>query len=312
VFCMKAVKLIPTCKDYIWGGTRLYDQYGIGNGGVTAEAWVLSARDNGPCFIAEGEYKGKTLAEVLEAEGKSVWGTRAQKFPTFPLLIKLIDAAKDLSVQVHPSDEYALKNEGEYGKTEMWYVVDRGEGAFLYAGFNREVSSEEFAAAIADNTVTDLLNKVYVEKGDSIFIPSGTVHAIGAGLLIAEVQQNSDLTYRVYDYGRLGADGKPRPLHIEKAVKVAKTCPPESSVLHAENVAVSRIAECEYFVTDAVKVPECGSITVDEDSFACLLCIEGEVRAGELSLKAGECAFVPAGYGEMPLSGNGRILVSGV
>ena len=184
---MKPVKLIPTCKDYLWGGTRLYDQYSIGNGGVTAEAWVLSARDNGPCFIADGEYKGKTLAEVFEVEGKEVWGSRAQKFPEFPVLIKLIDAAKNLSIQVHPSDEYALKNEGEYGKTEMWYVVDAEPGAFLYAGFKEEIGKEEFEKSIADNTVTDLLNKIEVKKGDSIFIPAGTVHAIGAGLLIAEV-----------------------------------------------------------------------------------------------------------------------------
>lgn len=309
---MKPVKLIPTCKDYLWGGTRLYDQYGIGNGGVTAEAWVLSARDNGPCFIAEGQYKGKTLGEALEAEGKAVWGKRAERFPAFPVLIKLIDAAKDLSVQVHPSDEYALKNEGEYGKTEMWYVVDRAPGAFLYAGFKREVSKEEFQQSIADNTVTDLLNKIPVEKGDSIFIPAGTVHAIGAGLLVAEVQQNSDLTYRVYDYGRLGADGKPRELHIEKAVRVAETKPPKEGVVHNSDAAKVRIAACEYFTADVVNVPACSSILVDENSFAALLCLDGSVKAGDMELKAGECAFVPAGFGEMPLSGCGKLLVSGV
>ncbi len=309
---MKPVKLIPTCKDYIWGGTRLYDQYNIGSGGVTAEAWVLSARDNGPCFIADGEYKGETLSHALAAEGKQVWGSRAQKFPAFPVLIKLIDAAKDLSVQVHPSDEYALKNEGEYGKTEMWYVVDCEPGASLYAGFNREVSAEEFEKAIADNTVTDLLNKITVAKGDSIFIPAGTVHAIGAGLLVAEVQQNSDLTYRVYDYGRLGADGQPRPLHIEKAMKVADRKPPQQGVVHNVDAPCARIAECEYFTADVVNVPQSEKIVVGEESFAALLCLEGNVQAGELSLAAGECAFVPAGWGEMLLSGCGKLLVSGV
>ena len=309
---MKPVKLIPTCKDYLWGGTRLYDQYSIGNGGVTAEAWVLSARDNGPCFIADGEYKGKTLAEVFEAEGKEVWGSRAQKFPEFPVLIKLIDAAKNLSIQVHPSDEYALKNEGEYGKTEMWYVVDAEPGAFLYAGFKEEIGKEEFEKSIADNTVTDLLNKIEVKKGDSIFIPAGTVHAIGAGLLIAEVQQNSDLTYRVYDYARLGADGKPRELHIEKALKVALRMPPEQDVCHASEANKVRIAQCEYFFADVLNIPAEKNLTVDEGSFASLLCLEGSVCAGPLSLKAGECAFVPAGFGEMALSGSGKLLVSGV
>lgn len=309
---MKPVKLIPTCKDYIWGGTRLYDQYGIGNGGVTAEAWVLSARDNGPCFIAEGQYKGKTLGEVFEIEGREIWGTAAKEFPAFPVLIKLIDAAKDLSVQVHPSDEYALKNEGEYGKTEMWYVVDCAPGASLYAGFNREVSREEFEQSIANNTVESLLNKIEVQKGDSIFIPAGTVHAIGAGLLVAEVQQNSDLTYRVYDYGRLGADGKPRELHIEKAVKVAETRPPRYGIVHNSEDKRVKIADCRYFKAEVINIPAEKSINVDASSFAAILCLDGEIAAGDMTLKAGECAFVPAGYGEMPLSGCGKILVSGV
>lgn len=309
---MRPVKLIPTCKDYIWGGMRLFKDYGIGNGGVTAEAWVLSARDDGPCFIAEGEYKGLTLKEAMEKEGKGIWGTEAQRFGEFPVLIKLIDAAKDLSIQVHPSDEYALKNEGEYGKTEMWYVIDCEEGTYLYAGFKKEISKEEFLSRIADNTITDVLNKIYVKKGDSIFIPSGTVHAICSGILLAEVQQNSNLTYRVYDYGRLGNDGQPRPLHIDKAAKVASLEPPAYGIKDDNGEKNQRIADCEYFTADILSVPEINEINVDDRSFRSLLCVDGCVKAGDMELKAGECAFIPAGFGRIVLTGSGKLLVSGV
>lgn len=168
---------------------------------------MLSAYKDGMNIVLNGEHKVKTINEVLEIWPKSALGKNAEKFSYFPILIKLIDAKQKLSVQVHPDDEYALSVEGEYGKTEMWYVVDCEEGAELVYGFKENISKEEFEKRIKDNTLTDVCNSVPVHKGDVFFIDAGTLHAIGEGILIAEVQQNSNTTYRVSDYGRLGADG---------------------------------------------------------------------------------------------------------
>ena len=211
--------LKPTIKDYLWGGTKLKTDFGFKTEkDIAAEAWVLSLHKDGMNIVLNGEYSGKPLNEVLETWGKSALGKNAERFSYFPILIKLIDAKQKLSVQVHPDDKYALSVEGEYGKTEMWYVVDCDEGAELIYGFKEDISKEEFESRIKDNTLTEVCNFVPVNKGDVFFIEAGTLHAIGEGILIAEVQQNSNTTYRVSDYGRLGADGKPRPLHIEKAV----------------------------------------------------------------------------------------------
>ena len=208
-------------KDYIWGGTRLKTEFGFETEKeIAAEGWMLSCHKDGTNTVLNGEFAGKILTEVLDIWGKEALGKNAERFTYFPLLIKLIDAKDKLSVQVHPDDSYALKNEGEYGKTEMWYVVDCDEGASLIYGFNKEISKEEFESRIKDNTLSEVCNYVPVKKGDVFFIGAGTLHAIGEGILIAEVQQNSNTTYRVSDYGRLGADGNPRPLHIEKAVDV--------------------------------------------------------------------------------------------
>ena len=225
---MSVLKLIPACKDYLWGGHRLVDEYNKEyDGDILAETWELSCHPDGPSRIANGRYAGRTLAEYIEAEGKGVLGTHCRRFRDFPILIKFIDAKQDLSVQVHPDNRYALKNEGQYGKTEMWYVVDAGEEATLYYGFKEEISKEEFAERIQNDTVLDVLNKVPVQKGDVLFIESGTIHAIGADILIAEIQQNSNVTYRVYDYGRVGKDGKKRDLHIEKALAVTQDDAPD-------------------------------------------------------------------------------------
>ena len=216
---MAILKLKPSCKDYLWGGTKLRTEFGIKSEKETlAESWELSCHPDGPSYIANGEDAGKTLEEYIKIHGKEILGTDCEAFKQFPVLIKFIDAKKDLSIQVHPDNKYALKNEGQYGKTEMWYVVEAEEGASLYYGFSREVSEEEFEKRITDHTLTEVLNKVQIHKGDVLFIDPGTIHAIGAGCLIAEIQQNSNVTYRVYDYGRKGPDGKERELHVEKAL----------------------------------------------------------------------------------------------
>ena len=248
---MAILKLIPACKDYLWGGHRLVDEYNVDyQGDILAEAWELSCHPDGPSIIANGKFAGKSLKEYIDLNGTDVLGTHCRRFREFPILIKFIDARDNLSIQVHPDNRYALKNEGQYGKTEMWYVMDAGEDAFLYYGFNKEITQEEFARRIEQNNLLEVLNAVPVHKGDILFIESGTLHAIGKNILIAEIQQNSNVTYRVYDYGRVGKDGKQRDLHIEKALAVTRRVP-----IIKDNSSYPHVADCDYFtvVTFVIK-----------------------------------------------------------
>lgn len=310
---MYIMKLHPAFKDYLWGGTRLRDDYGLEcNLDIIAEGWMLSCHKDGNSTIENGEYKGLTLREAIEKSETSLIGTNAEGFPDFPILIKLIDAKQNLSIQVHPDDEYAQKVEGEFGKTEMWYVVDCEDGAYLYYGFKEEISKAQFKEAIENNTLTNILNKVEVKKGDCFFIESGTVHAIGAGLLIAEIQQNSNTTYRVYDYGRVGADGKPRELHTEKALDVTVTALPKYPVLHDNKEVETTLAECKYFKVKKHSINGNIEINVDTTSFSSLLCVEGQCTVGDVPIKAGECVFIPANMGSVVVSGNAILLESRV
>lgn len=291
-------------KDYLWGGTRLIDEFGFKTDKEkAAEAWVLSCHKDGNSIVKNGEHAGKTLQEVLDVWGKEVLGAKAAGFTYFPILIKLIDAKDRLSVQVHPDDEYALAHEGEYGKTEMWYVVDCDEGAQLIYGFNQDISQGEFLERINNNNLSPVCNYVPVKKGDVFFIEAGTMHAIGKGILIAEVQQNSNTTYRVSDYGRLGADGKPRQLHIKQAVEVTKTELPTMPYGNVGDVTlypfgtVRELAKCDYFTAELINLD--GNVGVyDNESFISLLVTEGEVllsyTGGMMSLKKGDSVFVPA------------------
>ena len=203
------LKLKPAVKEIIWGGDKLKTAYGKeAPFDKLAESWELTVRPDGMNVIENGEYAGMTLGEYIEKAGNSVIAA-GYDADRFPLLIKFIDARDRLSIQVHPSDDYALANENEYGKTEVWYIVEADEGAELVFGLSRDYTKEAFDKAVAENTVETLLNRVKVHAGEVYFIPSGLVHAIGAGILICEIQQNSNVTYRVYDYGRLGKDVPP-------------------------------------------------------------------------------------------------------
>ena len=315
---MEMFKLTPFVADYIWGGSRLIDEYGIETDkNPAAEAWVLSCHKAGPAVVSEGEYKGKTLQEIYESD-KSICGTNGQKFEFFPILIKLIDAKNNLSIQVHPDDEYAMRVEGEYGKTEAWYILDCDDDAELILGFNRDVSVEEFKKAAQSEEMLDIVNKVKVKKGDLFFIEAGTMHAICKGIMLAEVQQNSNTTYRIYDYGRLGADGKPRPLHVDKAADVTKLCPPEipdaaaRKVERFENAVRTELTACDLFKMYNLKIDGKFDSCADEASFVSLLCLEGEaeVKCGKktLSFKKGESIFIPADAGEFSINGKTEIL----
>ncbi len=296
---MPAYRLSPACKDYLWGGhRRLREDFGVESSlDPLAEAWVLSCHPDGPSRLADSPFAGMTLPAYLEREGGL--GTRYRSFQDFPLLIKLIDAERDLSIQVHPSDEYALTHEGQYGKTEMWVVLDAAPGASLYYGVEREVSQEDFARHIQAGTLPEILHKVPVHRGDVFFIPAGTLHAIGAGLAIAEIQQNSNVTYRVFDYDRVGPDGKKRPLHVEKALAVADLSPVKPMDFD------TRLGACPYFAVERHDGPfrgRCG-----EESFQALLVTEGQgmlTCGGETkTAQPGSCFFLPAGSGDYQMEG---------
>ena len=306
-------------KDYLWGGTRLIDEFGFeSDSEKAAEAWMLSCHKDGNSIVKNGKYAGLTLQQAIELLGADTLGKKAADFTYFPILIKLIDAKDRLSVQVHPNDEYALANEGEYGKTEMWYVVDCDDDAKLIYGFNQDITQGEFLERINNNNLSPVCNYVPVKKGDVFFIEAGTMHAIGKGILIAEVQQNSNTTYRVSDYGRLGADGKPRQLHIKQAVEVTKTQKPTRPYGAVGDVTlypfgtVRELAKCEYFTTELIHLD--GNVGIyDNDSFISLLVLVGEVSlsytGGMMRLKKGDSVFIPATL-KTRLCGTAEILYS--
>lgn len=311
---MGMLKLKPSGKDYIWGGRRLADEYGKEcTGDVLAETWELSCHPDGPSVITNGEYAGKTLQKYIDGEGKGVLGTHCERFEDFPILIKFIDAKDNLSIQVHPDNAYALENEGQYGKTEMWYVVDAGEGAFLYYGFKEEISKEEFARRIEEDTLLEVLNAAPVHKGDVFFIEAGTIHAIGKDILIAEIQQNSNVTYRVYDFGRVGADGKKRELHIDKAVAVTNRTP-----VKKDASAYPHVADCDYFTVDKLnldgKAMKTMEGTASEESFVSILVLDGAgtiTNQGEtLEYKKGDSFFLAAGSGDYRMEGTCDALIT--
>ena len=299
---MSIVKLKPTCKDYIWGGRRLIDDYNkTYEGERLAETWELSCHPDGPSYIASGSEEGMTLPEYIQARGRRILGSNCQIFSEFPIIVKFIDARQNLSIQVHPNNIDALEHEHQYGKSEMWYVLDAENDAYLYYGFTHPISKEEYRRRINDNTLVDVLNAVPVKKGDMFYIPAGTVHAICKGIVIAEIQQNSNVTYRVYDYGRIGADGKPRPLHIERAIEVSKLDLPCTEYNFG-----GHLARNAYFTVDKLDAP-C-RFNTDDESFTSLLIINGNgyVTCGKETLycQKGDSLFIEANSGMTYLSGN--------
>lgn len=315
---MYIFKLNPVFKDYLWGGTKLRDEYGFESSlDKLAEGWMLSCHKDGENTIENGKFAGKTLTEIVKTYPDCL-GQNGKKFEYFPILIKLIDAKNDLSVQVHPDNEYAMRVEGEYGKTECWYILDCDEGAELIYGFNREISSEEFKTGIENNTFLDTVNKVKVKKGDLFFIEAGTLHAIGKGILLAEIQQNSNTTYRVYDYGRLGADGKPRALHVEKAIDVTSCTPPtrdtnpEGELIEYNDYSTQLLTKCDLFNVQKVAAVTKYTDIADEKSFVSILVTNGNGTIDDIEIKKGDSLFIPANYGKFTIEGNIEIIITRV
>ena len=309
------IKLTPVFKEIVWGGNRLKTDYGFQSDlNNIAEAWMLCAREDGDNVIANGEFAGKSFTEFVK-ENKAVLGTKGENYEEFPLLIKFIDAKADLSVQVHPDDEYARIHENSYGKTEAWYILDCDEGAELIYGFNKELSSDEFRKSIEDNTFLNYVNKVKVKKGDVFFINAGTLHAIGSGILLAEVQQNCNTTYRVYDYNRM-VNGKPRELHVEKAIDVTDTVPPtrngdpDSAPVVTGDATEQALCQCEFFKMDTIAVEGNYSFDVNEESFVSILVLEGNATINGEKAVSGDSFFIEANSGKVEINGNIKVLIS--
>lgn len=299
------LKLNPVFKDYIWGGDKLKTLYHKKSDlSVVAESWELSTHKDGMCRIAEGPSTGETLEEYL---GESL-----------PILIKFIDARDHLSVQVHPDDDYALKNEGDLGKTEMWYVLEAEEGAQLVYGFKKDITKEEFNEYIEKDTLTEVLNTVEVRKGDVFFITPGTIHAIGKGIMIAEIQQCSNVTYRVYDYGRVGADGKPRKLHVDKAIETTTLTKAENpkirySLEKYKGYSRGVLVSCQYFTTELLDIDTQAAMEAVQETFQSLLVLEGEIKLysqkDTLYAVKGESIFIPKGYGKYKIEGTSKVIL---
>ena len=310
------VKLYPALKDYLWGGTDLRDKFGKGAGTTApiAESWELSTHPDGESLTAPN---GPTLSAYLHNQALNVVGTKSPD-GTIPILVKFIDAREALSVQVHPWDAYARCVEGDNGKTEMWVVMAHKPGAVLYYGLREALSKEQARAEIGDGTILDALNRVEVADGDVFFIPAGTIHAIGAGMTICEIQQRSNVTYRLYDYGRVGKNGIPRQLHTEKALDVASLealipCRSEELTLCADpRYTLKALGCCGYFQTYRYDMAGEVRLSTSEKTFVCLVALAGSCRltteAASLTLQGGDAVFLPAQKAEHTLKGTGTVL----
>ena len=313
------MKMRPCYKRTLWGGTRLKTEYHKQDAPeITAESWELANHPDGSSKVAEGPRAGKTLAEL---DRERFWGTQCPE-GEFPLLVKLIDAQKDLSIQVHPSDQTALVEQGEQGKAEMWYVVDCVPQSCIYFGFSKKVTQEEFLARARDGSICQVLNRVPVAKGDVFYILPGTIHAIGAGIVIAEIQQSSNTTFRVYDFQRRDAEGNLRPLHLERAAEVVsyepivpQNCRANSGVVFP-GFSMTEMFCCDYFRAHRVDVIGGIALRCDGRSFHHLLCVEGSgairVDGTYWPFVRGDSYFLPAALGEYKIQGKCRMLLSRV
>ncbi|HOO61811.1 MAG TPA: class I mannose-6-phosphate isomerase [Bacillota bacterium] len=311
---MDSISLIPILKDFIWGGNRLVNEYHILSSlPRIAEAWLLSPSPE-TSVIADGELAGKDISALLSS------GEKLEE--EFPLLIKLIDAKEALSIQVHPDDAYAKKMHLTRGKTEMWYVLDAKPDSYIYYGFSTPVDEETLREKIDDGSILDVLQKTEVHKGDVYYIPSGTLHAIGPGIVIAEVQQNSTITYRVFDFDRVDEDGNTRELHVDDALAVLKPiCMPTHSrpkiVEENEKFQLHELVTCDYFDVYRYIVATKAEIPGNEDCWRAVLVTEGEgnlytkkngPRSGR-NLVKGELVLLPKSNEEFILDGQVEALL---
>ena len=296
----------PILKKVIWGGHRLQPFKGLGStADAIGESWEVSAVAGSESIIANGAFIGQSLPTLIEKYPTEVLGERVceKHGAKLPLLMKFIDAERDLSIQVHPNDEMARRVHGKYGKSEMWYVIDAKPGSFLYAGFKQSITPYEYQKRVEDGTIVDVLARHEVHSGDVFYLPAGRVHAICGGILLAEVQQSSDITYRIFDYNRIGQDGKPRELHTELAAQALNYEVQDEYRTQYENEQdrANKILKCPYFsvrVTD-VTTPFHRNL-IKYDSFIITSCIQGSCRivsrinGSEINIHGGQTTLIPA------------------
>ena len=316
---MEILKFEPIFKSVIWGGKRIAEFKGLpSQGDHIGESWELSPMPGHESVVSQGTFKGATLPSLIAGHGNDIMGERLMKKydGKFPLLIKLIDSSDDLSVQVHPDDTLAAKRHNSLGKTEMWYSIAPADGAYLYAGFSKHIDAAEFRRQVAENEIIPSLHKYFTHPADVFFLPAGRVHSIGRGNFVLEIQEASDITYRIYDYDRRDAQGNPRQLHVEESVDAIDF--DDTVDLPADNEPgvvgeLRTLADCSYFKTEVARVD--GSMTVSlaaRDSFTILVATAGELTVksadGEISLRQGETALVPASTKEISIEGKGTFV----
>ncbi|WP_026810178.1 type I phosphomannose isomerase catalytic subunit [Arenibacter latericius] len=298
------LKFKPILKERLWGGTKLKQVLGKEiSSDITGESWELSGVNGDVSIVANGELKGGSLQELIEKYPEDLLGKGVlERFGReFPVLIKFIDAKQDLSIQLHPNDELAKKRHNSFGKTEMWYVMDADKDAELIVGFNKTVTKEEYAKSIEDNTLLDLLNYEKVSEGDTFFINTGKIHAIGAGVLLAEIQQTSDITYRVFDFNRKDKDGKYRELHTDLALDaIDYEKKDDFKIAYSQDKdKVNAMVTCPYFTTNFLDLTQPLEVDVtNRNSFTIYLCVEGAASItnefGQVDLQKGQTILVPA------------------
>jgi mannose-6-phosphate isomerase len=306
-------------KERVWGGRKL-EEYGSGfevPSGNIGEAWIVADHPHGESLIINGELKGKTLQELIKEYGSVIFGTKIENSSSerFPLLIKLLDCNDDLSIQVHPTDVYRNLPPGELGKTEMWVVLDATPDAKIVFGLRENISRKDFEEAIAGDRIMECLLEVSVKAGDSFYIPSGTVHALGRGLLIAEIQQNSDTTYRVYDYNRSGLNGQLRELHLEDALNVIDFGGSKGRSKHIENIATNEwvhVCDSPYFVVEMGICKGTWQLKSNPKTFIILIAIKGSGKIiwhdSEVEILAGQAILIPAQMGGFIINGSIEML----
>ncbi|GIP29246.1 mannose-6-phosphate isomerase [Paenibacillus sp. J23TS9] len=309
----------PEFKERVWGG-RALEQFGLTPPeGHIGEGWMIADHPNGTTSVVNGELAGQGLDQIREQLGKEWFGSKgfSEKNGRFPLLIKLLDCNDNLSVQVHPTDDYEGLPKGELGKTEMWYVLDAKPGAKIIYGLKDGVTRESMKEALENGTVMDTLQEVSVEAGDTFYIPAGTVHALCAGVVVAEIQQNSDTTYRIYDYDRPGLDGKPRELHIEDSLNVTAFEGSGATTMKTDGLNAGewlQLAQSPYFIVEKGIVGGSWNLETTPESFTILVICEGagtlSWNNGSMEYKAGQCFLLPANLGSYTLEGQATVLRS--
>ncbi len=313
------LRFIPYLKSVIWGGDRICDYKGIAQPEPKiGESWEISAVPGHESVVAEGPYEGETITALISRFGASLMGESVMLATggKFPLLIKIIDANDNLSVQVHPDDELAKARHNSLGKTEMWYVIRTAPGARIYAGLNTAMTPDDYVRRVQTGTFAETIASYESAPGDVFFIPAGRVHAIGAGNLLAEIQQSSDITYRIYDYDRRDAQGNTRQLHTAEARDAIDytVLPDYRNPRVPEAPGVTPIVECKYFDTSRVMVDGDLQLPLSADSFSILMCIEGEATLcfpdGKTAVKAGGTLLLPAAMQNATLQGKGTFLLT--